>query len=268
VRDNFVDFHLHTTCSDGAWTPKRLFDEVRARGLEYFCVSDHDTVDAYPVPADLRSRCVSGLEIDTENRGQTVHVLAYGMNQFNGGLMSRLRQQRENRAFRGKLIVERLNQLGVDLSFDDVVEVAKTTKSVGRPHIARALVAKNHCPSIQAAFDVYLAEGCGAYVPLERLATAEAVDLIHEAGAVAILAHPKRLRDQHDLSALCKVFDGVEVVHPTADSEYERQLFDLVDSHDMLASGGTDFHARPGEGDIGIAFSQSRVKQLLEAVGA
>src|SRR5579872_6143936 len=173
-----VDFHLHTTCSDGAWAPSRLFEEIRTRQLEYFCVSDHDTMDAYPVPEDLRARSISGLEIDTQSDGQTVHVLAYGAGDFNGELMSRLKQQRENRSVRGQRIVERLNEMGVDLKFEDVLDMAKTSQSVGRPHIARALVLRKYCQSIQAAFDEYLAEGSGGYVPLERLSTIEAIDLV------------------------------------------------------------------------------------------
>jgi len=264
LHDTLVDFHMHTNCSDGAWTPSRLFEEIRTRRLEYFSISDHDTMDAYPVPTDLQDRCIAGLEIDTETSGQTVHVLAYSMNRLDGRLMSRLKQQRLHRATRAEAIVERLNKSGVDLTFEQVLEVAKTSESIGRPHIARALVEKNYSVSIQAAFDEFLAEGCCAYVALDRLSTAEGIELIHEAGALAVLAHPRRLRDQVGLPEFCKLFDGVEIVHPSADHEYVQKMLDLVDANALIATGGTDFHARPGDSGIGIALPAPRVSQLLE----
>src|SRR5579872_2755804 len=203
MQDVLVDFHLHTTCSDGAWSPGRLFDEIRKRALSHFSVTDHDNMDAYPVPRDLQESCIAGLEIDTYGFDQTIHVLAYGVRRRDGSLLARLKQQQTNRSVRARLIVERLNQLGVGLTFDQVLDEAKTSKSVGRPHIARALVASRHCGSMQDAFDEYLAEGRSAYVGLDRLAVSEAIQLIHAEGALAILAHPRRLRNQNNVREFC-----------------------------------------------------------------
>lgn len=262
-----VDFHLHTTCSDGSWSPERLFQEIRQRKLEYFCVSDHDNMDAYPVPADLAPRCIAGLEVDTYGLNQTIHVLAYGMSGPSGDLMSRLAQQRINRTDRARQIVEKLNTIGVDLTYEHVLQVAKTTRSVGRPHIARALVATKHCDSIQQAFDEYLADGGRAYVGLERLSTTDAVALIHEAKGLAILAHPRRIRDQDRLAEICRSFDGIEALHPSADAGYERQMLEFSDAAGLLVTGGTDFHGRPDELGIGVSFPRSRVNALLGRLG-
>ena len=240
---------------------------VHERGLEYFSISDHDTMDAYPVPGDLQSRCIAGLEVDTYGFEQTVHVLGYGVSP-DSSLVVRLRAQQQERRIRAQSIIERLNALGIDLTLDQVQSFAGTSRSVGRPHIARALVKAGHCDELQEAFDKYLADGEIAFVPLQRLATTEAVDLIHEGGGIAVLAHPKRLRDQDLLSDICRLFDGLELVHPSADTQYQEQLIELIDAHDLIATGGTDFHARPNDPVIGISFPTDRLKCFLERAHA
>ena len=263
MQTTLVDFHLHTACSDGAWTPERLLQSVRERGLEYFSISDHDTMDAYPVPGDVQSRCIAGLEVDTYGFEQTVHVLGYGMSPASS-LVSRLRAQQRERRFRAQSIIERLNALGIDLTLDQVQSFAGTSRSIGRPHIARALVKAGHCCELQEAFDKYLADGEKAFVPLQRLPTAEAIDLIHEGGGIAVLAHPKRLRDQNLLPDICRLFDGLELMHPSAESDYQQQLIELIDAHKLIATGGTDFHARPNDPLIGVHFPTSRLNGFLE----
>jgi len=265
MRATLVDFHLHTTCSDGAWTPERVLQNVRERDLAFFSISDHDTMEAYPVPDDLQSRCVAGLEVDTFGFEQTVHVLGYGVSPASS-LVSRLQVQQRERHLRAQSIIERLNALGIDLTVDQVQSLAGTTRSIGRPHIARALVKAGHCRELQEAFDKYLADGEIAFVPLQRLSTNEAIELIHEAGGIAVLAHPRRLRDQDRLPDICRFFDGLELIHPSADTEYQDQLIELIDAHNLIATCGTDFHARPNDPLIGVPFSTDRLNGFLERV--
>jgi predicted metal-dependent phosphoesterase TrpH len=265
VQTKLVDFHLHTTCSDGAWAPDRLFEVIRERGLEYFGISDHDTMAAYPVPDDLRQRCVAGLEVDTFGFEQTVHVLGYGVGPASP-LLSRLWAQQEERRARAQSIIERLNKLNVAITIAQVESLSGASRSIGRPHIARALVESGHCSNLQDAFDRYLADEGTAYVPLRRLSTLEAIDLIHESGGIAVLAHPRRLRDQSILSKVCRLFDGIELVHPSADAEYQRLLIELIDANGLVATGGTDFHARPSDPQIGIPFSSDRLNSFLSRV--
>jgi len=260
-----VDFHLHTTCSDGAWAPERLLHTVHERGLKYFSITDHDTMEAYPVPDDLQSRCIAGLEVDTYGFEQTVHVLGYGVSPASA-LVSRLEAQQRERRLRAQSIIERLNALGIDLRLDQVESSAGSTKSIGRPHIARALVEAGHCNELQEAFDKYLADGEIAFVPLQRLWTKEAIDLIHEGGGIAVLAHPRRLRHQNLLSKICRLFDGLELMHPSADTNYQHHLIELIDAHNLMATGGTDFHARPNDPMIGIPFPTGRLTRFLESI--
>jgi predicted metal-dependent phosphoesterase TrpH len=222
-------------------------------------------MDAYPVPGDLQSRCVTGLEVDTYGFEQTIHVLGYGVSP-NSPLVSRLRAQQRERLLRAKSIIERLNGLGIDLTLDQVQSFAGTSKSIGRPHIARALVSAGYCHELQEAFDKYLADGEIAFVPLQRLSTIDAIDLIHEGGGIAVLAHPRRLRDQDLLPDICRLFDGLELVHPSAGADYQHELIELINAHNLIATGGTDFHARPNDPMIGINFPTDRLNLFLERV--
>jgi 3',5'-nucleoside bisphosphate phosphatase len=262
-----IDLHLHTTCSDGVWPVQRLLDEVRRRSLDVFCISDHDSLDAYPIPEDLASRAISGLEVDSHHGGHTVHVLAYGVSDKNSPLLLALSKQRFAREERMASMVQAVRSHGIDVSMEDVRAQARGTVSLGRPHLARALVACGAVPNVQDAFNRYLADDAGAYVALERLTSARVIELIHLSGGVAIAAHPQRLHNTSDLPELIELgLDGIEIVHPTADEEMQRFLIDTVRSRGLLATGGTDFHA-PVEGrPIGVRFPAVDVERLREAI--
>lgn len=259
-----IDLHMHTTCSDGVWPRERLFDEIRARELEVFCVSDHDTLEAYPMPDDLAARAISGLEVDTEHDGHTAHILAYGVRSNETPLMQALIEQRCEREKRMLHMIERLNGLGVAIGIEDVRAQLKGAASLGRPHLARALVERGAVSTVQEAFDRYLADEGTGFVALRRLTSAEIVALIRESGGVSVVAHPKRLRAAHHLDELRAAgVDGVEVVHPTADADFQREMRAFASEHDLLATGGTDFHF-PTEHPIGIDFPARDVERLRE----
>lgn len=262
-----VDLHLHTTCSDGVWSADRLLHEVRERSLDLFCISDHDTLDAYPLPEDLASRAIPGLEVDTHHGGHTAHILAYGVGRKDSPLLQALAAQREARESRMSAMLDRVRAYGVELSLDDVRAQAVGSASLGRPHLARALVAAGAVPTVQDAFDRYLADDAGAYVALQRLTSERAISLIRESGGVAIAAHPARLHNRSDLTELIALgLDGIEVIHPTADADLEAALVDIARTHDLLTTGGTDFHA-PVEGrPIGVAFPAREMHRLRERI--
>jgi 3',5'-nucleoside bisphosphate phosphatase len=264
-----VDFHLHTTCSDGVWTPARLFEEIRARELEAFCVSDHDNLDAYPLPSDLESRAFAGLEVDAHYGGHSAHILAYGVRDRASPLLSVLAKQREARLARMEAMVERCNALGLDVSMRDVRAQATGASSLGRPHLARALVEKKLATSVQDAFDRYLADEGEGYVALERLGASEAIALIRRSGGVAVVAHPKRLRAPEHLEALIGLgVDGIEILHPTAD-EHDTAVFEtLARERGLLVTGGTDFHAPVPGRSLGVELPESDVRALREAIAA
>lgn len=269
MSDMFVDLQMHTTCSDGAWPKEKLFDEIRAKNLDLFCVTDHDTIAAYPVPDDLASRCVPGLEVDTEHDGHTVHLLAYGVTDDASPLLSALKKQRDEREVRMKAIIERMNGLGVGVTYDDVKAQVKGGSSVGRPHLARALLAKGIVTNIQEAFDIYLADGEKGFVKLKRLTSGDIIELIHQSGGICVIAHPKRLRAPEHLEQIYKLgADGIEVVHPTATPDDEQRLYAFADERGIVTTGGSDFHAPETHPPIGVRFAKDRIDRFLGRVAA
>ncbi len=263
-----IDLHLHTTCSDGVWPRERLFEEIRARELEAFCVSDHDTLAAYPMPEDLAARSIPGLEVDSEHDGHTAHILAYGVASNETPLMEMLSKQRIAREERMLQMIERLRGLGVVVTLDDVRKQTKGASSLGRPHLARALLELGHVATLQEAFDRYLADEGTGFVALRRLTSAEIVDLIRQSGGASVVAHPARLRAKHHLDELRAAgVDGVEVIHPSGDAAYEAELRAYAREHGLLVTGGTDFHF-PGEKPIGIEFAAADVARLRERLAA
>jgi predicted metal-dependent phosphoesterase TrpH len=261
------DLHLHTTKSDGVWTPERLFDEIRARDLRVFCVSDHDCIEAYPMPDDLRDRCIPGLEVDSHHGGHTAHILGYGVEDKQSPLLRTLTAQREARRERMAGMIERLNGLGIGVTIEDVQAQAGTAVSLGRPHLARALVARGVVATVQEAFDRYIADEGDGFVALERLTSERIIELIHESGGVAIVAHPVRLRDPKHLAELCDFgADGVEVIHPTADEATQQELRDFAAQRNLLVTGGTDFHAPVPDREIGVELEAADVEKLREAI--
>jgi len=264
-----VDFHLHTTCSDGVWSPQQLFEEIRRRKLEAFCVSDHDNLDAYPIPPDLEPIAIAGLEVDSCHDGRTVHLLAYGINDVDSPLLRALRKQRDARVDRMKMMISRCNDLGLEITMDDVLREAKGAASLGRPHLARSLVSRGMVASTQEAFDRYLADDGDGFVPLERLSAERIIALIRASGGVAVVAHPKRLAAPHHLGELIDLgVDGIEIDHPTADVADRRRYTDIARANSLLVTGGSDFHAPVPERSIGIELPAEDVRALQAAIGA
>jgi predicted metal-dependent phosphoesterase TrpH len=259
-----IDLHLHTSCSDGVWPKERLFQEIRDRQLELFCVSDHDTVDAYPMPDDLRAKSIAGLEVDSEHDGHTAHILAYGVGSNDTPLLQALIAQRKAREERMQAMLDRLAALDIAVTMDEVRAQAKGAVSLGRPHLARVLLERGIVGSVQEAFDRYLADEGTGFVALRRLTSAQIVALIAESGGISSVAHPLRLRAPHHLDELRKLgADAVEIVHPTADDDARRDLEAYARRHGMLVTGGTDFHA-PAAAPIGILFPDEDVARLRE----
>lgn len=264
-----VDFHLHTTTSDGVWTPEQMFAFMRESGIETFSITDHDTMDVYPLPGDLAAKSIPGMEVDTKCEGSTSHLLVYGIRHKDAPLLERLRAQREARFGRMEAIVEKLRASGIAVTMDDVAAQAGAAQSLGRPHLARALVKLGVVPDVQTAFDRYIADDKDGFVSLDRLESADAIALAHESGAIVSVAHPKRLREPRLLEVLrAEGIDGVEVIHPSADADMEREYREYAVRHGLLVTGGTDFHApSPGYQPGTTSLTADDVARLLDAVG-
>jgi predicted metal-dependent phosphoesterase TrpH len=251
-----IDLHLHTNMSDGALTPKELLHEVRARDLVAFAVTDHDTIDGYLEMKSLLNdddpELISGLELSVAVDSNDLHMLAYLFDPDNEELIEKLRYFRRERNHRGRRMVEKLNRLGMALSMEAVLEAAGES-AIGRPHIAEAMLNEGFVNNIEDAFRKYIGNHCPAYIPKNMVHPREAIELIHRAGGLVVMAHPY-INDAHkQIPSLALLgLDGVEVYYYSHSKQHVADLKRVAKQHGLLLSGGSDFHGRQEhEGDIG-----------------
>jgi len=241
----FVDLHTHTTASDGILAPEQVVEAAAAAGLEAIAITDHDTIDgvaaAETAGARLNVRIVPGVELSATVGDNEAHILALNVSSA-ARLSARLTALREMRVQRARLIVEKLNTAGVAITFDEVLAAA-AGGAVGRPHVARVMIERGFATDLRDAFYRYLRAGGRAYVAKDKLSVRDAVEIAHEAGAVAIWAHPAGTGRRERLEAMVESgLDGVEVLHPSHSSEDTMRLRALVDFFGLLPSGGSDWH--------------------------
>ena len=250
-----VDLHLHTTASDGILPPEQLVQAAHAAGLSAIAVTDHDTLEgveaAKIAAAPLGIRVIPGVELSVFHDGREIHMLALHIAKPDA-INVRLRRFRETRLLRAEEIVRKLNAIGVALSLESVM-VQAGDAAVGRPHVARAMVAHGMVRDNHEAFDRYLGFGRQAYVPKERVTAADAIEITHEAGGVAFWAHPGNSGKRAEIEKLRDMgLDGIEVRHPSHSAEDILRIGTLVDFLHMLPSGGSDWHGtRDGPRQIG-----------------
>ena len=218
AENRFVDLHTHSTASDGSRPAREVVRAAHALGLTAIALTDHDTVaglaDADAEGRSLGVRVVPGVELSAVEGDAETHLLGLHLADVHR-LDARLRELRTMRLTRAERIVSRLNELGVNVSIEDVLAQANGG-AVGRPHIARALVNDGWATDLRDAFDRYLGNGRSAYVPKDRLPIEEAIAMIHDAGGVAVLAHPGASGTRARIEALvAHGLDGVEVRHPS-----------------------------------------------------
>jgi predicted metal-dependent phosphoesterase TrpH len=249
-----VDLHMHSTASDGTDDPAALARLAREAGLTAIALTDHDTTAGNAVCAAACAAAgvtfIPGIELSAE-RGKergAMHILGYFVGE-SAMLSEVMADQLQARTSRNPQIIAMLNSLGVDITIDEVQAEADGT--IGRPHIAAVLVRKGYCRSIQDAFNRYLGYGAAAYVRKDRLPPGRAIEAIHDAGGLAVLAHPIQLKAadedelEHTIATLAKQgLDGLEVWHsdhrPSDVQHYRR----LADRFDLLTTGGSDYHGR------------------------
>lgn len=250
-----IDLHTHTTASDGSLSPEELVRLAREIGLSGIAITDHDTTDGIaPAKAEaerIGMPFVTGIEISAEYTEQgTMHILGYFIDEKNGYFEETLLFLKESRRERNPKMIRLLNEAGVSITMDDVVQEAGGGQ-VGRPHFSKAMIKKGFCASTSEAFDKYIAKGAPCYVNKERLTPRDSIDLIRKAGGIPVLAHPKtlKLQSQKDLKSLLKDLlkmglMGLECYYFSNSKEEEANSLALARELDLLIFGGTDFHGK------------------------
>jgi predicted metal-dependent phosphoesterase TrpH len=243
-----ADLHTHSTASDGTLAPADLVRQAHRRGLSVIALTDHDTTaglaDAIVTGAEVGVRVIPGIELSTNVSDGEVHILGYGIDPADTVLQAALARYRQARVERAVRMIERLRGLGVELSEDAVLATADGA-SVGRPHIARAMIEAGYVTTVGDAFDRFIGNGKPAYIESERKPTpVEAIDLIQAAGGFAIHAHPYTSeRFPGSLAELVAAgLAGIEVYYAEYTSDQHRELARIAAEYGILAAGGSDYH--------------------------
>ncbi len=245
-----IDLHAHTTASDGALSPTALVELARREGIGVLGVTDHDTVagldEALEAGARLGVEVIPGMEISCYYHRQEVHLLGYFVDHRRPALLEQLSAWREERLGRMRQMVERLRRYGIHLDADQI-GARGAGGSVGRPHVAKALVEGGHVATVEEAFDRFLAEGKPAYVPRQRVAVAQAIALVRGAGGLPVLAHPGIYHNDGMMADLVRDgLAGIEVVHRDHNDAATTRYRRLAARYDLVCTGGSDFHGLAG----------------------
>ena len=257
-----ADLHCHTTASDGLLTPKELVERAASRGLKAIGITDHDTIggweEAQRAAESLPIQVIKGIEINTDWQKREIHILGYLLDQTLA-FCSQLTELQEKRIHRIIEIIRKLEIINLDIKFEEVRHYAQGD-SMGRPHVAQALVNKGYAQDVREAFDRYLRVGRPAYVPRYKLTPVEAIKIIRDAKGVAVLAHPGSQHIEKEIEQLVEAgLQGIEVYHPDHSVEDSTRYGILAQKLGIIATGGSDFHgirikAGIDVGDWGVDF--------------
>lgn len=270
----WIELHCHSTHSDGSEPPADVAERARQRGVELFCLTDHDTCEGYEATRHACPRVLRGLELSCYDQGRTVHVLMYDVTGDDArwqGISDYLVRARQARQERLRAMAARLGELGVPVDVEPILAVAGT-RSVGRPDLAQALIATGAVSSFGEAFARYLGDGAAAHIPATRLSVAEGLALGRAAGARMSLAHPHTLGEH--AAALCARYrhaglEGMECYYGQYGTRQRTRWLRLAEHLGLVVTGGSDFHGRsmPQVAEPGIEMPERHASQLREWLG-
>jgi hypothetical protein len=243
---SFADLHLHSLFSDGTFTPEELAGRGGQAGLAALSLTDHDTVEGCGRMAQaceaLGIEFVVGTELTAEFEDKEVHLLGYFFDPHNGPLLAEIRKFQVVRKSRIHEMVARLNKINIPLRAETVFAVANC-RSPGRPHVARALVQEGLCPSMEEAFDRFLKKGRRAWVPKCKISALDAIALIHQAGGLAVMAHPGLNHCDDIIPILAgQGLDGIECFHTKHSAKMSNHYLSIASRLNLLVTGGSDCH--------------------------
>ena len=248
---------MHSTASDGTFDPRELVIAAKNAGLSIIAITDHDTIDgiedACRAGNEYGIKVIPGIELSTTDGKKEIHILGYYIDPANQYLKNLITQMINAREMRAINMVQKLNDIGIEITVDRVFEISGTT-FIGRPHIARAMQEMGYIKEQSEAFTKnYIGNGGRAYVDRFKIKPVDAISIIHEAGGIAVLAHPGYLADRSSLDEgdLVRYFgcglDGVEVFYSKHTEEQVEYYLRIVIKYGMVITKGSDFHGREGE---------------------
>ena len=266
-----IDLHIHSTVSDGTLSPEAIVARARELGLRAIALADHDNVDGI----DPARRAAEGtgllvlpaVEISTDWESTEIHLLGYFLDYRNPELEETLAGIRVAREGRAKKMVARLRELGVDISYDAVLERAGGG-SVGRPHVAAELAARGHVRTQQDAFARYLGRDRPAYVPRYKLSYQEAIEIIRRCEGLPVLSHPGLVRDDRKVAEMLPALGGLEAYHTAHSAAQARKYARMARERGLLVTGGTDSHGPQGSlpveiGSVAVPDWEDHLERLL-----
>ena len=242
-----LDLHIHTSYSDGVFSPRELLEMLQQYSYELISITDHDTIEGciqgMKLAAHYDIRILPGVEVSSLCWGRDVHILAYGFDVKNKSFKSFLHGIEKGRLKRAKKIVKLLAALGLSLDFRDVLNLTGKLNLVGRPHIARALIDAGYCRDSRDVFDNYIGEGQSCYVPKPAPEAGVVIEAIKKAGGISVLAHPYVYRDDDLVQHLIDIgIQGLEVFYSRHTVDETARYKKMADDHGLIKTGGSDFH--------------------------
>jgi 3',5'-nucleoside bisphosphate phosphatase len=241
-----ADLHIHTNYSDGIYTPEEIVRKAKEAGLTTIAITDHDTVDgierAIIEGEKLGIRVIPGIELTTDLKDTEIHILGYFIDYKAQWFLKLLKKMRDDRENRVKKIAKKLKDIGISIDADEILKQSDG-RSVGRPHVARALLKKGIVSSIQEAFNKYLDSNSPAYVPHFKLSPAEAIQTIIKAEGVPVFAHPAVSACDEIIPELVKAgLAGIEIYYSKHSDFQIKHYLKIAEQYNLLVTGGSDFH--------------------------
>jgi predicted metal-dependent phosphoesterase TrpH len=268
-----LDLHIHTTASDGSWSPEAVVHGAIAGGLDVIAIADHDTCAAIPsarqAAGTQQLQVIPAIEVSSSHDGRDVHVLGYGIDPEAAAITDHTRRATLRRDDRMRQMLERLRWQGIDVPFSAVEAAAGPDRVViGRPHLAQALVTEGHATSVWDAFDRLIGDDAEAFVPAHVLDPAGAIELVRAAGGIPVWAHPPAELVDTLLPVLKAAgLQGLEVYRPRSKRAQVLRLESICRTAGLLMTGGSDWHNPDGGAVLGdFHVSSGAVERFLEAV--
>lgn len=259
---------MHTTYSDGAYSPADLLSKVKAKGLNIISITDHDSVngikEAIKIGKEIGVEVIPGLEISTDLEDKEIHLLGYFIDYENEELQKYLSFFRDERLHRAKRIVQKLRNLGVAISIDDVIDHAQNS-AIGRPHIASALLNLGITKNYFEAFERYIGDHGPAYERKIHVSPQSATKLISDAGGLSFVAHPGFIKETILMNLINAGIDGIEVLHPSHTENQVNFYRGIVNQYCLLESGGSDYHGGKKDDDENLGkycISQNQLEAM------